>query len=193
MNGWTTRVIQASVGMCVRASSSHRSNARKLSWKEYSKSFIINELNYLFSINKPWMCCDIVHEDDTICSSIIQVCYCPITFLSCCVPYLSSHLQRLWIILYLSLYLSWPPPRIVMIYLFQTGCLILLLLFVFKLCNSSVTLVILAGILQQRYEISKLCEILWKCRNKNFLWHRHSLSSCLWKSILKEICGIDLS
>ena len=133
LNGWTTRVIQASVGMCVRASSSHRSNARKLSWKEYSKSFIINELNYLFSINKPWMCCDIVHEDDTICSSIIQVCYCPITFLSCCVPYLSSHLQRFWIILSLSLCLSWPPHRILMIYLFDPFIIVLFLNFAIHL------------------------------------------------------------
>ena len=154
------------------------------------KIFYYQCLNFiiLFSINKPWMCCDIVHEDDTICSSIIQVCYCPITFLSCCVPYLSSHLQRFWLILSLSLYLSWLPPSIVMIYLFDP-----FMLFVFKLYNSSVTLVILAGILQQRYEISNLCKILWKCWNKNFLWRRHSLSSCLWKSILKEICGIDLS
>ena len=156
------------------------------------KIFYYQCLNFiiLFSINKPWMCCDIVHEDDTICSSIIQVCYCPITFLSCCVPYLSSHLQRFWIILSLSLYFICRDfhPK-----LWWYTCLILLLLFVFKLYNSSVTLVILAGILQQRYEISNLCKILWKCWNKIFLWRRHSLSSCLWKSILKEICGIDLS
>ena len=101
------------------------------------KIFYYQCLNFiiLFSINKPWMCCDIVHEDDTICSSIIQVCYCPITFLSCCVPYLSSHLQRFWIILSLSLDLSWLPPSIVMIYLFDP-----FMLFVFKLYNSSVTL-----------------------------------------------------
>ena len=45
------------------------------------------------------MCCDIIDKDNTVGSSIIQVCDCSVTFLPCSVPNLSANLGKLILML----------------------------------------------------------------------------------------------
>ena len=52
------------------------------------------------------MCCDIIDKDNTMGSSIIQVCDCSVTFLPCCVPNLSANLGKFILMLNLIYVIS---------------------------------------------------------------------------------------